>query len=106
MKFLAIAICAALGLGYTLTASAQTFAAPACDNGCSVFNDTGKNFYYGVKPKSFRVCSAKLYSATITVNNEKITVPGTTRNVRGCIDVSGNVLSLVDGEILVGALPD
>ena len=110
MNLLFLTATAAL-LSLTSAAQAQTanqspvFAAEACRSGCSVVNSNG-SFYVGSATRTYRVCTANGFAASITVDGTPISIPSTKYDVRGCVDVSGKSLTLTSGEIAVGPLPN
>lgn len=109
-KFLTAIIFVASGVATSAQSAAPqqgaTYAAEACRAGCAVFNTEGSNFYLGAAIKSFRVCTANGYSAVISVDGIEQNIPDTKFGMRGCVDVSGQTLRLVRGEVAVGILPN
>lgn len=82
----------------------NVYATEACHSGCFVVNTPGV-IYYGAAAKSYRVCTQDGFVAKLNVNNQNITVPATSFNVRGCVDVNGTYIALEGGVVAAGINP-
>ncbi|MBJ7309476.1 hypothetical protein ACFOLJ_08590 [Rugamonas sp. CCM 8940] len=83
---------------------ASPYAVEACQSGCFAVRAQTR-FYFGDSSRSYRVCALDAFDAKLSVDGTEVRVPGNSAGRRGCADVAGRDLTLLDGNAMVGRLP-
>lgn len=112
MRILLLAGLSAAGLFASVNGSAQSssrppasaYAVEACQSGCFAVRAQIR-FYFGDSSRSYRVCALDVFDAKLSVDGTEVRVPGNSAGRRGCADVAGRELTLLDGNAMVGRLP-